>query len=83
MYSGRHGIRVYVCYVFAAQTRSTPHKKGAKRANASGKAYQVRLIVPDQYRPVENAVYRCRFKRIETDKKTLISIEVRNMENRV
>jgi len=71
-----------VCYLFVAQIRSTPHETGAKRANASGKAYQVRLIVPDHYRPVVNAIYLCRFTRRETDRKTLIYIEVRNMENR-
>ena len=56
--------------------------KGAKRQNASGRSWQIRMIVPKHLKPVRNAIYRIRLTRRDSNKKVLICIEIRDFINR-
>ena len=63
--------------------KSTPHKRGVVRQDASGKSYKYTVRVPDHLKPMRNGVYRVRITILRTDKVVHTSFEIRSLENGV
>ena len=78
----RKRVALSDAFLRQAVTRSTPWTRGLKRQKHSGKSYQVKLIVPEVFRPIRNAVYRVPCSRKDTDTKTLICLEIHSIDNR-
>ena len=61
--------------------RSTPHKKGAIRANASGLSTQVTFDVPSQWKPLRSGIYKIRLEIKKTKTKRITHIIIRDLFN--
>ena len=73
--------------------KSTPHARGAKRKNASGRPWYTRLIVPAHLKqagaykekgvPIKNGIYRVRIMVHKLGNRTVVAVEVRDCVNLV